>query len=246
MMRSACRRPPRWPSDRSPRCHRIGPGADCIRGGSLPAGRGAPAGGADRAPDAAPNRAFPDYRSPGRQAPRQPIEHDAFLRRPEVRRRYWARATLGWTSFSRAEPNRRPPGAGRAGTRRPPGGRDHPERGSAAPPGGQPAGGGVARGPGRRSLSGLRRRRAAAGPARSGWSRPTPAGWSGRRLPPTATPSCPRKTSPRFRVVACTCLRRRAEARRRVLRGQRGRAHAGRRQGAAGRGRSCCWWSARR
>jgi NAD-dependent deacetylase sirtuin 4 len=48
---------------------------------------------------------IPDYRSPGRRAPRHPIEHDAFLRRPEVRRRYWARATLGWTSFSRAEPN---------------------------------------------------------------------------------------------------------------------------------------------
>jgi len=48
---------------------------------------------------------IPDYRSPGRRAPRQPIEHDAFLRKPEVRRRYWARATLGWTSFSRAEPN---------------------------------------------------------------------------------------------------------------------------------------------
>ena len=48
---------------------------------------------------------IPDYRSPGRQAPRHPIQHDAFLRRPEVRRRYWARATLGWASFSRAEPN---------------------------------------------------------------------------------------------------------------------------------------------
>src|SRR4029077_1862923 len=30
---------------------------------------------------------------------------DAFLRRAEVRRRYWARATLGWQRFSSARPN---------------------------------------------------------------------------------------------------------------------------------------------
>jgi NAD-dependent deacetylase sirtuin 4 len=49
---------------------------------------------------------IPDYRGAGRPArPRGPIQHDAFLRRPEVRRRYWARATLGWARFSDAEPN---------------------------------------------------------------------------------------------------------------------------------------------
>jgi NAD-dependent SIR2 family protein deacetylase len=31
--------------------------------------------------------------------------HDAFLRKPEVRQRYWARATIGWPRFSAAKPN---------------------------------------------------------------------------------------------------------------------------------------------
>ena len=48
---------------------------------------------------------IPDYRSNGRNGPRNPIQHDAFLRREEVRRRYWARATLGWARFRTAEPN---------------------------------------------------------------------------------------------------------------------------------------------
>ena len=49
---------------------------------------------------------IPDYRGPGRAGPpRKPILHDAFLRRPEVRQRYWARATLGWARFSDARPN---------------------------------------------------------------------------------------------------------------------------------------------
>jgi NAD-dependent deacetylase sirtuin 4 len=49
---------------------------------------------------------IPDYRGPGKEAQvRKPIMHDAFIRRPEVRRRYWARATLGWSRFSDAEPN---------------------------------------------------------------------------------------------------------------------------------------------
>jgi NAD-dependent SIR2 family protein deacetylase len=49
---------------------------------------------------------IPDYRGPGRPGPpRQPIQHDAFMRRPEVRQRYWARATLGWSRFSAAQPN---------------------------------------------------------------------------------------------------------------------------------------------
>jgi NAD-dependent SIR2 family protein deacetylase len=48
---------------------------------------------------------IPDYRGGGRTGPRNPIQHDAFMKRPEVRRRYWARATLGWERFSGAEPN---------------------------------------------------------------------------------------------------------------------------------------------
>lgn len=48
---------------------------------------------------------IPDYRGNGRSGPRNPIQHDAFLRDGEVRRRYWARATLGWQRFTAAEPN---------------------------------------------------------------------------------------------------------------------------------------------
>jgi NAD-dependent deacetylase sirtuin 4 len=50
---------------------------------------------------------IPDYRGAGRPArPNSPIQHGAFLRDPLVRRRYWARATLGWDRFSKARPNR--------------------------------------------------------------------------------------------------------------------------------------------
>jgi NAD-dependent SIR2 family protein deacetylase len=48
---------------------------------------------------------IPDYRGQGRTGPRNPIQHDAYLRRADVRRRYWARATLGWVRFSGAQPN---------------------------------------------------------------------------------------------------------------------------------------------
>jgi len=48
---------------------------------------------------------IPDYRGGGRPAPRHPIQHDAFIRKAEVRRRYWARATLGWQRFAAARPN---------------------------------------------------------------------------------------------------------------------------------------------
>jgi NAD-dependent SIR2 family protein deacetylase len=48
---------------------------------------------------------IPDYRGGGRTGPRNPIQHDAFMRRPDVRRRYWARATLGWERFKAARPN---------------------------------------------------------------------------------------------------------------------------------------------
>ena len=46
---------------------------------------------------------IPDYRGNGRAGPRNPIQHDAFLRDVEVRRRYWARATLGWQRFTAAD-----------------------------------------------------------------------------------------------------------------------------------------------
>jgi NAD-dependent SIR2 family protein deacetylase len=48
---------------------------------------------------------IPDYRGGGRTGPRNPIQHDAFMKKADVRRRYWARATLGWARFSSAEPN---------------------------------------------------------------------------------------------------------------------------------------------
>jgi NAD-dependent protein deacetylase/lipoamidase sirtuin 4 len=48
---------------------------------------------------------IPDYRGQGRMGPRNPIQHDAYLRRDEVRQRYWARATIGWVRFSGARPN---------------------------------------------------------------------------------------------------------------------------------------------
>lgn len=48
---------------------------------------------------------IPDYRGEGRSGPRHPIQHDAFLRRADVRQRYWARSTLGWSRFAAASPN---------------------------------------------------------------------------------------------------------------------------------------------
>jgi NAD-dependent SIR2 family protein deacetylase len=50
---------------------------------------------------------IPDYRGAGRPArPSSPIQHGAFLSDAMVRRRYWARATVGWERFSKARPNR--------------------------------------------------------------------------------------------------------------------------------------------
>lgn len=47
---------------------------------------------------------IPDYRSPEAR-PRRPIQGPEFLRSEEVRRRYWARAFVGWTRFRQARPN---------------------------------------------------------------------------------------------------------------------------------------------
>lgn len=49
---------------------------------------------------------IPDYRSPEALArPRRPIQGPEFVRSAKLRRRYWARAMVGWESFRRAEPN---------------------------------------------------------------------------------------------------------------------------------------------
>jgi NAD-dependent SIR2 family protein deacetylase len=48
---------------------------------------------------------IPDYRSPAALArARRPIHGPEFLRSPSVRRRYWARAMVGWEHFRRARP----------------------------------------------------------------------------------------------------------------------------------------------
>ncbi len=49
---------------------------------------------------------IPDYRgvdTPPRVRP--PIQHREFIDRPEMRRRYWARSTLGWPRLAEAKPN---------------------------------------------------------------------------------------------------------------------------------------------
>lgn len=47
---------------------------------------------------------IPDYRSPEAR-PRRPIQGPEFARSEEVRRRYWARAFVGWERFRHARPN---------------------------------------------------------------------------------------------------------------------------------------------
>jgi NAD-dependent SIR2 family protein deacetylase len=49
---------------------------------------------------------IPDYRSPeALERPRRPIQGPEFVRSATLRRRYWARAMVGWTGFRLAEPN---------------------------------------------------------------------------------------------------------------------------------------------
>lgn len=49
---------------------------------------------------------IPDYRGPAtRHRPRRPVQHLEFVRNEAVRRRYWARASLGWERFRSAQPN---------------------------------------------------------------------------------------------------------------------------------------------
>lgn len=47
---------------------------------------------------------IPDYRGP-RARPRAPIQYQAFVGDAEARRRYWARAVVGWPRFRAARPN---------------------------------------------------------------------------------------------------------------------------------------------
>jgi NAD-dependent SIR2 family protein deacetylase len=49
---------------------------------------------------------IPDYRSPAALAkPRRPIQGPEFVKSAALRRRYWARAMVGWESFRLARPN---------------------------------------------------------------------------------------------------------------------------------------------
>lgn len=49
---------------------------------------------------------IPDYRGPQtKHKVRQPIQHHAFISRPEVRARYWARSMVGWPRFNAFAPN---------------------------------------------------------------------------------------------------------------------------------------------
>jgi NAD-dependent SIR2 family protein deacetylase len=49
---------------------------------------------------------IPDYRGPStRHRPRTPVQHADFVRSAAVRRRYWARSTVGWPRFRAFTPN---------------------------------------------------------------------------------------------------------------------------------------------
>lgn len=47
---------------------------------------------------------LPDYRGPG-SIPRSPMTYQEFWGNDLSRRRYWARSTVGWEAFTRAQPN---------------------------------------------------------------------------------------------------------------------------------------------
>jgi NAD-dependent deacetylase sirtuin 4 len=49
---------------------------------------------------------IPDYRGPeSSKRPRKPIQHADFIRSEAARKRYWARALIGWPRFISARPN---------------------------------------------------------------------------------------------------------------------------------------------
>ncbi|MRK00055.1 NAD-dependent protein deacetylase [Aeromicrobium sp. S22] len=47
---------------------------------------------------------IPDYRGPGSPV-RTPMTYQEFIREPDARQRYWARAHVGWSRMKTAEPN---------------------------------------------------------------------------------------------------------------------------------------------
>lgn len=49
---------------------------------------------------------IPDYRGPEtRKRARNPVQYRQFVDQPQARRRYWARAVVGWSRFSATQPN---------------------------------------------------------------------------------------------------------------------------------------------
>ena len=49
---------------------------------------------------------YPDYRGPdGRTRVRSPVQFGEFMRDEHVRKRYWARSSVGWQRVSKAQPN---------------------------------------------------------------------------------------------------------------------------------------------
>jgi len=89
--------PPVDPAPPSPEAPDLGPLVQLLRGRRIVALTGA---------GCSTESGIPDYRGPGTRArARNPIQHMEFLKRPEVRARYWARSLIGWPRFSVARPN---------------------------------------------------------------------------------------------------------------------------------------------
>ena len=85
------------PAPPSPEAPDLGPLVQLLRGRRIVALTGA---------GCSTESGIPDYRGPGTRArARNPIQHMEFLKRPEVRARYWARSLMGWPRFSVARPN---------------------------------------------------------------------------------------------------------------------------------------------
>ncbi len=61
---------------------------------------------------------IPDYRGPGAPA-RTPMTYQEFVSGPRARRRYWARAHVGWARMGSARPNAGHRAVAAAGGRRP-------------------------------------------------------------------------------------------------------------------------------
>ena len=192
---------------------------------------------------------IPDYRGPDTPPrARPPIQHREFVDRADVRRRYWARSMLGWPRLAAARPNR-----GHAAL-------------AALERAGAVAGvitqnvDGLHHGAGSREVVELhgalaRVRCLACGDAttRDELQRAARRGEPGlartrprRRSRPTATPTCPTTLVADFDGRRVRGVRRRADARRRVLRRQRAAGDARRRVGDCSTAPRCCSWSARR